>query len=338
MKQKEPIKTEDEFNKVINAHSMKTTPEGTHPKASKINLGGGLYVIVQGEKPKRFQFRVCVNGKDGMQRLRTDKEMSFNEARKKADEYQEEVKKARLAAADTNFQAKLAAPSKKKNREILPCFRNMKDAGEFILELKRKINNTKMPEIYLAIWMQLLIPTRINELLSAQTMDFNDRECSWIVARNPNGEAIAIEHLSFPTKSTLERLKELPRLPLNNSYLFPNLFNLDKRSRDQRIAEAVQSIWIDYPIDPYKFKHFLKFVAKKFSNFQPEFIENVIMQRGSDAYWHNNRPQQIALADWWGFQLDRGKHIFDTASTLNAEEWEKVSSYFKPSYNINHNV
>lgn len=278
-------------------------------------FGDGIYVKVnkRGNR-KAFRVRICLGGKDKWVTLGTYSGMNLSQAREKAKIKRDEVENIREKKGDANWSVFLKKNSeikseKKGESEKYPSFKNMKDAGEFIRNL---FEYKESDEIRLAIWLQMLIPSRTSELLCAKWKDVDDHLLQWTINEkeqsNENSKRLVLPQVEYLSQSARTAFDDLYKLTSTRDYLFPSLFRMTKAGRDKTIAQAIEKIGLNYPIEPGMFRNFFRSMAIKYSFFNPEFIEAMISHKHANGSSYNlpyyNR-QRYALAEWWGDELVR---------------------------------
>jgi integrase len=316
--------TQEMFDDIIKAYESTDIPQSEvdekqefpASKASKHYLGDDLYIIFSNQKQPQFKCRIRVNQRETMKVLGTYNEMSLDQARIEAGKWRSEVAIERRKTADAKVRKMMQVVTHAKTKKkALPCFKNLGDARKFIIALKTAIRGGVDTEIYLALWLLLLNPTRTKELLSAKWADFSHTaDVIWAV-KTPLKKNTPSKYTELISRCSCDALHQLESLLPNkydiNEYLFPTLANLKKSEFNKKIKLAILQIWGDYVIDPHQFKYFYKSIACDFSNFHPDFIERTITHYGSTEYWINNRQQYNALVNWWGEQLDREANHFN---------------------------
>jgi len=296
------------------------THKPTKLKELKRSLGNGLSLYIKSEKLIYFLITINISSSKESRNIGTYPAMTFIAARKAADKYQILIKTSRRNEKDKNIKKLIKSPrNKEKNDVNMPCFRSLLDLGKFVQALKYKIENEKNTDVYLIIWLQLLIPTRTNELLiEGQSIFHHPPRDFWRVnpiSSKKNTDVDCYEHISIVVKSALAKLmhqcNQISPGHLFADQKFCSVFQGDKKNQDQLISEGIKKVWPHYPISPDEFKSLFEYIAKKHSNFLPTFISNKVNNKGDSVYWIYNQPQTKALAEWWAEQLDRNEFHFD---------------------------
>lgn len=293
--------------------------------SQQLKLGDGLYLWVNKNGNKRtFKFRSHFNGRDKWATVGQYPAMSIDAARKIVDtKYRTDVDNARRDRSDSKWNLHLENSKRKvkSNTEKYPSFNNMADAGEFIRNL---FAYSGPAEIRLAIWLQMLIPSRPTELLTARWADFNKNSAQWTVNNrnilnldNKPYIRLQIEYISTTADQAISTLFELTG---NSEYLFPSLCDPKTTNADRNkvIAQAIEKIWMKYPIKPVTFRNLFITTANKDSYFRPEFIKSMLAHKdGINSIYSNYTyvPQRKALSDWWGNELNRLKIFPPTQAT-----------------------
>lgn len=277
--------------------------------STKLVFGDGFQIFINEKGTKYFQQRFCLQGSGSTRNLGTYPDMQFDQAREEARTVRAKVKLARQTKSKAAFKSRLNKPKAKDRRggDRSPNFKNIEHAGEFIRDLFG--NNNIETEIRLAIWLQMLIPSRPSELLCAQWADINRESKQWTIniqgKNDPRVSAFFNPHVEFLSTPAIAALDELYPLTDRN-YLFPSLSdpNMKKSDRDNRITNEIEKIWLDY--QPKVFQNFFITMANKFSYFRPEFIEAMMTHKDKKACIYNEpslSQQKRALAEWWGEKL-----------------------------------
>jgi integrase len=275
-----------------------------------LRLGGGLYLWVTPRGTRYFQLRLSIGGRGTTLRLGQFPELSLEQARAEAANYQREVALARRENRKAKFSRELGkvAKGKKPLRNGQSCFRNMDDARQFIQSLSQEPMLSK--EIRLAIWLQLLLPSRPSEILSAKWSEFDRATAAWAVDKNSRANTkgqlfvpIGMEPLS---EEAVEALKELQTVTGDSEHLFPSLSSLSREECEDRIVVAKQACGLSAPVELNGFREFFRAMAYAHSCFREEFIDAVIAHKAGKRTAYDNpayEPQRRALASWWGWEL-----------------------------------
>lgn len=323
-----PIATEQD---ILNAQPL-----------DKLKLGEGLYLWInkKGNK-KTFKFRIHFNGQDRWVTVGQYPAMSVEEARKTANtKYRADVENARQNKSDLEWDLHLERGIQKKVKsdiEKYPSFNNIEDAGEFIRNL---LNYRPPSEIRLAIWLQMLMPSRTTELLTAKWSDFNGETRQWAIsvkkAAKPDIYSYTLLQIEYISPAAHLALHELLALTGNGPHLFPSLCDptISTTDRNKIIAKEIEKIWMKYPVTPATFRNFFITTANKESYFRPEFIKAMVTHKdGINSIYNsfNCIPQKRALAEWWGEELKRIKQLSENIkhnAASNIDPQKAKSLYF----------
>lgn len=163
-------------------------------------------------------------------------------------------------------------------------------------------------EFRLALTLQLLIPTRVNELLGAEWPEFGLNFAQWKVKcgrGKSNPEKWNPYQTEFLGPVVQNNLKRLHQLTGTKGYLFPSLATEAPSLRDRKIAEAFRLAWPEYPIDSRGFPEFFRSMAYAHSVFRPEFVNSVVNHRNRKGlgFSHSETIHRRALAEWWAWEL-----------------------------------
>lgn len=357
----QPIASGQEFER-----ALLVRPAGKG-KPKKTALGKNLYLVTSlkpapdGEVDLHyaFQLRIFGNGQDRTRTIGHHPAMAYSDARKKADEEWAEQKKAREEGREAERKRLYEIiRAGKMPTAPMPCFKNIDDAATFIERLKiaidsrvlallginrlfpnlfiqpiqnEKIADTRLQvEIYLAIWLMLLIPSRINVLID-QIFENNSWSNQLLFQssskKHEQKDEISIELISNPACNAMQILRLLKNAAFTSSSLvysassmlasntenhplFPNLIKIKGNDRREKIAAAIKAIWPDHPIQINRFKAFFEEIAIRHSEFQTKFIKEYIANKRPNTLPSKEFFQLIALAEWWGWQLDMAQDIF----------------------------
>jgi len=281
----------------------------------QLKLGGGLYLWINKKGNKRtFKFRSHFNSRDKWTTVGQYPAMSIDAARKIVDtKYRADLDNARRDRSDSEWNLHLEKGKRrvKSDTEKYPSFNNMEDVGEFIRNLFAYSGST---EIRIAIWLQMLMPSRTTELLTARRADFNTSIAQWMVhsrdIENSDKKPLIHPQIEYLSWHAVQALQELFDHTRNSDYLFPSLCNPETTSagRNKVIAQAIEEIWMKYPIKPVTFKNLFITTASSSSYFRPEFIKAMLTHKdGKNSIYCNDSyiPQRKALSEWWGNELNR---------------------------------
>lgn len=300
--------------------------------STKLFFGDGLYLIVnkRGSK-KTFKARISLGGKSVWKDIGEYPDLSFSQAKDEAVKLQKEagtVRRKKNNERAINFiveKSKPIPPVKKMTDKPDPGFKSLSDVGEFIGYLRADNQNltSDAREIRLAIWLQMLMPWRVDELLEAQLSDFPSQNTNvWNVkseiGRQTQNFEIQTEPLSQQIVFAMNELRQLTR---TQNYLFPNLASKTKSERNKIIASEIENIWMKYTIEKSTFKNFFLFIAYRRSFFRPEFI-NATMKHKCKTGQENifdkmYSPQRWALVEWWSNELNVMKYPNPTINWKN---------------------
>lgn len=292
----------------------------------QLKLGDGLYLWVNKNGNKRtFKFRSHFNGQDRWATVGQYPALNLVEARKIVDtKYRADVDSARRDRSDSEWNLHLEKSKRKvkSNTEKYQSFNNMADAGEFIRNL---FAYTGPAEIRLAIWLQMLLPSRSAELLTASWDDFDKNSAQWTVNNwdvlnaREKSQYIPVQ-IEYISTTAVQALNELFDFTGKADYLFPSLCTPKTTNADRNkvIAQAIEKIWMKYPIKAVTFRNLFITTANKDSYFRPEFIKAMLAHKdGINSIYSNYSyvPQRKALSDWWGNELNRLRLFPPTQAT-----------------------
>jgi integrase len=298
------------------------------PPLAQLKLGEGLYVWINKNGKKRtYKFRSHFNGKDRWVTVGQYPDLAISKAQELVDKnYRANVDKARQNKSRLGWDLSLKniKSNVKIDNEKLPSFHSMADSAKFIRSL---FSDTSHTEIRLAIRLQMLMPWRSAELLTARWADFNGQLQEWTV----NNMKISIStstqsnqpQIEYISKTASDALNQLVDIYGKGEYLFPSLCDPNTSAADcnKAISQEIENIWSQYPIKPNTFKNFFITTANKDSYFKPEFIRAIVTHKGGKSSIYNNysyEPQKRALAEWWGQELIRLTKISPPAFQNNS--------------------
>jgi|GEM_PF-3660811 len=285
------------------------------PPLAQLKLGEGLYVWINKNGKKRtYKFRSHFNGKDRWVTVGQFPGLTISKAQELVDtNYRANVDKARQNKSRLGWDLSLKniKAKVKSDNGKLPSFHSMADSAEFIRNLFADTNN---PEIRLAIRLQMLMPWRSAELLTAKWADFSGQLQEWTVNNMKISKSTSTEsnqpQIEYISKTASDALNQLVDIYGKGEYLFPSLCdpNTSAAECNKAISQEIENIWSKYPIKPNTFKNFFITTANKDSYFKPEFIRAIVTHKGGKSSIYNNysyEPQKRALAEWWGQELIR---------------------------------
>ncbi|MBC3874879.1 Arm DNA-binding domain-containing protein [Undibacterium flavidum] len=317
---KEQINDEAKFLEIVDSGKPKTS------------LGNGLYFLKTKLNDQFFEFRKTIEGQEITKLIGKYPSMPLREARVEADKLLAEVGASKTEKDDREFSAKIKkiyssikAINPRKEKEKIPCFRDIDDANEFINALNSKvpfkvIRDERTPslpngietEIYAAIWLLLLTPLSIEDFISANWDNVrpsrfnNTATCLWTLSSQDN----KIRYLTLPNKASIAVEY------LNDNFsgrftgkVFPHLSTCTEKEINTKLIATIKEIWPQYKIDPTQFRHFFIHIASEYSAFKPEFIKSYALTNNFHNLCH---VSQHALADWWDYQLINNNCAFES--------------------------
>lgn len=312
----------------------------------QLKLGDGLYIWVnkKGDK-KTYKFRSHINGLDNWVTVGQYPALSIEDAKKKVDtDYRAKLESARQKSSNSkwNFHLTNTQRVSKSDSEKFPSFHSVEDAAQLIRSLK--VDNSPS-EIHLAIWLQMLMPSRNTEILIARREDFNLDTREWTVklGQIANLDKTIQPQVEYISTSAHYYLDKLFQQTGRSGYLFPRLCNSNTSTTDRNkiITKAIDSIWNKYPIKPAMFKNFFITAANRDSYFKPEFIKAMITHKDGINSIYNSFycvPQKKALIEWWGQELMRLKSMNPPTLQNNPDSNIPLKNSNQNSYNINRNI
>jgi hypothetical protein len=383
----QPIATEQKFE-----DALLDRPTGKG-KPKKTALGKNLYLVTslktapdsETDLHHAFQLRIFGNGQDRTRTIGHYPIMTYAMAREKADKEWIEQKKAREEGREAE-RARLYENIRagKMPTAPMPCFGSIENAAIFIERLKvaidsrilvllgnttsnrlfpiplilpiqnEEISNTRLQaEIYLAIWLMLLIPARANALIDQLYDDplFGNKAFFYfqlLSKKNQLENLTSSDYLSKNVRRAIRALQELKNATAISSAstdskppalhsdvqtdpLFPNLIKIKGNDRREKIAEAIKEIWRTPPIQTNRFKAFFEEIAIRHSEFEMKFIKEYIANKRPYNFGSKDSFQLAALAEWWGWQLDTAQdifkiHTFESPQALPAQGESPYSS------------
>lgn len=308
----------------------------------KLKLGGSLYLWVSANgRKKTFKFRSHFNGRDKWVNIGSYPKLSIEKAREEVEEkYRPKIESARQLRSNVDWESQLKSKKVTKSaQEKLPAFHSKEDATEFVRLLHVDHNP---PDIQMAIWLQMLMPSRSTEILTAKWSDFgwvnkttqetyyqpprwpdsNTQPKYWVVRKKNKADQNAPQSVELLSNIAIQYLTYLYNRNPGNEYLFPDLCdpNITVADRKKLIDDAIGIIWKKYPVTPTTFKNYFILEAIKESYFTPAFIKAMISPKEGKSALYNKpdlTPQKIALNEWWSNKLLK---IKDPPISIN-KEW-----------------
>lgn len=299
--------------------------EGDKPDGFKHNFGGGLHAKVWNNE-KFYEVRLCLDGFDTTRRIGKCAEISIEEARRIAEQYRSKLAKLRTKRRQAIVNGKLKARPKRMAR-LCESLKDLKTLWSFIQGLW---NGFGIPyETRMAIWLQLLIPTKPHELWVARRKDAfgvpGQILLSHYYSSGRGRDANSDRQFAFVSRRAVRYLDDLRNHTGDTDYLFPTLAGWSTAEREKHISEAMKIAMADCPIGPRELSSFFYAVICEHSQFRPEFIAT-LSERGycykpvnSDLY----RWQILFVLDWWGECLEGLKRMskYEPGLAVCGSEW-----------------
>ncbi|WP_422943950.1 hypothetical protein [Undibacterium sp. TJN19] len=298
-----------------------TNPPPIAPRTSVKALGGNLYQKVINGVVTEYLYRRTVKGESRDIKLGRATVITEGAARRTALRLNAKIDRTKRTESSKKLLAKVEETISAKSS--LPCFKTYEDVARFVNALLHKIPldnlksrrlgvlSEKETETYLVIWIMLLTPISLKELMQAERGDYVPR-----AMRNLH----SYEHLKLVTKQNREafcfNLPKCAGLAISNSVerprveendkIFHLLSKLKKGELKKEMARALNEIWPNYPVDPEQFVSLFEYTANKYSCFRPEFISAYTKKQHAKDQWLSYPTEHYALSTWWEKQvLDR---------------------------------
>ncbi|MFZ6772332.1 hypothetical protein ACO0LB_06395 [Undibacterium sp. SXout7W] len=309
---------------VINSEvtdKVETNPLPIVPRTSVKALGGNLYQKTINGVVTEYLYRRTVKGESSDTKLGRATVITEDEARRAALRLNEDIDREKRAESSKKLLIKVKETISAKNS--LPCFKTYEDVARFVTALSRKIPldnlkshrpgslSEKEAEAYLVIWIMLLTPISLKELIQAEWGDYAPRTMCDLhsyehlkLATKQNREAFCF-NLPKYAEIAISNAAERPRIGESNK-IFHLLSNLQKDELNKEMARALNEIWPYYPVDPQQFVSLFEYTANKYSCFRAEFIRAYTKKQHAKDQWLNYPTEHYALSTWWEKQvLDR---------------------------------
>lgn len=300
------------LNRLTDRDILDSNPE----KPRRLTDGGGLSVSIDPDGNKYFQFRYSLHGKGQTTSLGKYSEMTLEQARESAALLRKKVEKVRKKRAISSFDSTLKQAISEKDFADFYCFHSMQDAGEFIRNLNDARNNGAIDkEVYYAIYLLLLVPSKLDELLSTMRSDLNRGNGRWEIKhlKTPTAGKTQSRAVALLSKKALKVVSEIPvgkENILGSS--FPQFAQQSKAQRKNLLNCELKKIWPHYPIKIEDFRVFFKTMAIRNSFFKQELIDDAMKHSDRKGEVENSSYalQRTALADWWAQELENSENIF----------------------------
>ena len=293
----------------------------------KMSLGHGLQALFEKDGLIRFQFRLTQNGQDTTLTLGDSQTMSLDAARQEALELYRKVRIKKRKDSENAILDRTKRSNKKPDSRQYSTLRCFNDTSLF---MNRLLNSTGIErEIRYAIWLQVVIPARLNDLLNAQWSDFTPpiqakheratlsdssydfhklpKFCIWNIRTtksvanklNNNGRPKRFAYLSRRAIVAFEELKRFTRG--NEGPVFPSLSSRSRKDCQHHISMVLREIWPEYRLDHDGFRDFFRAMANETNLHHPELIDEITDQKyrrytHSDSYY---AKQVLFILEHW---------------------------------------
>ena len=310
------VNTEAEFLERV-------TKEGKEKK--RINLGDGLFLCIGKYEDKSFHFRMTIDGIDTSEKIGTYPKTSLDEARRTADEHKAQIKKVKSAEKATALKAKLKKQSISSKKIETPCFTRLSDAGRLYTNVLNKGMSLEFKAVAL---LTLLLPTLHGELFSATKGAYNSTSHTFTIDNFDSHSNSITFHLPENLAKLVSNLKYSTSNYQDTQPLFPELFNMTPKDRDNTLADIYQNEYTQNPITATSLRKFFVFTVEKYGGFNKEFVNQLVTNQDrkidrlkntanspnyvkaykwSQFFWR----QQHAAIHWYADQILREDNAFD---------------------------
>ncbi|WP_423709279.1 hypothetical protein [Undibacterium sp. WLX3042] len=277
----------------------------TRQKVTKKSLGGGLTQHSCNGMVVSYSFRKRYQGTDYDLPLGNVNELSEEQARVEADKLCKQIRREKSKNLLKKVTKNLAVPK-------MPCFKDYEDANKFIEELEQKfpifswkcfdIKKSRLEfEIYAVIWILLLMPFSLVELLTLKQNDLrmNRDERYSIQVSGRKNNSIYVNCSRSVSQIIYKAIHwDFPRND-ESGKLFFALSSLGK----MELNAALKSLWPAYAIDVNKFTKFFEFAANHFSCYRNDFIRDYVNKRQTKYPWRGNEDEREMLMNWWEYMV-----------------------------------
>lgn len=283
-------------------------------RATRRKCGPGLYLHVQKNGYKYFQFRMRFAGNEVSHHLGRFPEMDLAEARKLAESHRDELKSARRKLAEKAFSKRLASAGRSKLRVDGDSqgFKSVEDAADCF---RRLFFREGLSEAEVAVALLFLIPVRPGDLLRARRDEIASWQikvhegaaqlCQWS-ARSEKKRRGVVEttyNRSYLLTETAVRL--LSRLPPGadpKGWVFPGLAGKTPGERDSLLNMALNKCWGQYPVKVSALRGGFEASVGAAKLYHQDLISEVVAGKfrpGEQLY----DLARYALAVWWSARL-----------------------------------
>lgn len=241
---------------------------------------GGVQIQGRGVSDLLPEFRMMHKGTPYEKSLGSAKDLSEEQARIEAEKYRTKILKERHKNGIEKLSADLAMPR-------IPCFKSYEYARNFVKELNQiaPLNRGRFTggnlepielELYGIIWLMLLLPLSMEDLLQLATTDIQSKRSEpYLTLRRAEKHTPHLEvDLPYSAITIFEALEMKLDRDSYREGLFPLLRRLSKSELKNEMKQVLNKISPTYVIDTNKFIAYFEFTAVKFSCFRSEFIKD----------------------------------------------------------------
>jgi hypothetical protein len=323
------VEINEENNKSTNNENQNLDSQKNSTSKNRINLGDSLFLMVGKYGIKTFHYRITMNGNSTSGKIGTYPEMSFEEARKIADEQKEKIRKIKLKENLGALNQKIKEQRSQKKFSKIPCFRRLRDAGELYSSILDKGINSV--ELKAAALLTLLYPALYQNLMVATRGEYN---YSKITISN-DGNYIEL-NVPLPISNLIEQSFDAEGVTQNDWPLFPELSKMTAKERENILTRIYNMEYTSDIVTPSSLRTFFTYTLEKHGGFNKEFVDkllanfntkkniekNTATTRKTDAIraWNTYYAEhQNAAIAWYSKQILRKEEAFELDSVKTSD-------------------
>lgn len=307
-------------------------------EGSSLVIEDGLRLKVKNGR-KLFEARYRKNGLYRSRLLGSHPEATIEEVRIKKQSFFAETEAA-LATPPPEFSSASETKTRSKSKSNTPQEerRYFLKTEAHCWELLRNLLFSHIGfarEHSLAILLLLALPARPKDLLTAKWSDLQWNKLLHGQIRHPTRTAVQRSYEWSPAQRfswvspTCERLfGDLRILTGKHEYMFPSLAEMDAQERTAKLNDILDDVWHRYPIRINGLQYTFSELAKKYTEFHPDFIDSLVSKKYRLAPLHEifYEFQCRSVLAWWGSNLDR---LLKMETYISKHDFSRVSFEFK---------
>lgn len=286
-----PVNSEDEFKDAIK--------KGT----GKINLGNCLFIILNSDSAGSFRYRLSLNGKDTTHILGKFPQMSFAEARKKADEMNHQKMLAAEQTKAKRFEENLRTRKRIGTQHRIPTFNNLVEIAKLYKAIRH--DYTLDYEMRIVTFLALTTPIYADRIRELRKKDFIEPGCLIFYPDN----------LYLYSTGALELDRDLCHQILSiqtnrSEYLFEKSQSLRPAIFIEEIEKIINNARRANTIRLTDLKKFFYFICDEKTGFNESFIKE-FKANYRKPNWTSKYGRQVHTAiNWFANELSLAENAF----------------------------